>query len=45
MKPLNENALCETHPMPKVDTTLTQLTGARVFSKLDITVHFGKSYF
>ena len=34
-KPLNENVLREVHPMPKVDTTLTQLSGATVFSKLD----------
>jgi len=33
MKPLNESVLCE-HLMPKVDTTLAQLTGATVFSKL-----------
>ena len=35
MKPLNENVLREIHPMPKVDTTLAQLTGAAMFSKLD----------
>ena len=35
MKPLNENALREVHPMPKVDTTLAQLTGATMFSKPD----------
>ena len=35
MKPLNENVLREVHPMPKVDTTLAQLTGATRFSKLD----------
>ena len=35
MKHLNENVLREVHPMPKVDTTLVQLTGATVFSKLD----------
>jgi len=28
MNPLNENVLRENHPMPKVDTTLAQLTGA-----------------
>jgi len=27
--------------MPKVDTTLAQLTGATIFSKLDTTVGFG----
>ena len=35
MKPLNENALREVHPMPKVDTTLAQFTGATMFSKPD----------
>ena len=35
LKPLNENVLREVHPMPKVDTTLAQLSGATVFSKLD----------
>ena len=35
MKPLNEDVLQEVHPMPKVDTTLVQLTGATMFSKLD----------
>ena len=35
LKPLNENILREVHPMPKVDTTLAQLSGATVFSKLD----------
>ena len=40
MKPLNENVLREVHPMPKVDTTLTQLTGAAMFSKLDANSGF-----
>ena len=35
LKPLNESVLREVHPMPKVDTTLAQLSGATVFSKLD----------
>ena len=35
LKPLNENVLCEVHPLPKVDETLAQLAGAAVFSKLD----------
>ena len=35
LKPLNENVLWEVHPLPKVETTLAQLSGARVFSKLD----------
>ena len=41
MKPLNENVLREVHPMPKVDTTLAQLTGAVMFSKL---ADFGRSH-
>ena len=40
MKPLNENVLRENHPMPKVDTTLAQLTGATIFSKLDANSGF-----
>ena len=35
LKPLNTSVLRETHPLPKVDDTLAQLTGAKVFSKLD----------
>ena len=35
LKPLNENVLREVHPLPKVDETLAQLSGATVFSKLD----------
>ena len=42
MKPLIKNVLCKTHSMPKVDTTLAQLTGATMFSKLD-GVAFGES--
>ena len=34
-KPLNECVLQGVHPMPKVDTTLAQLSGATVFSELD----------
>ena len=40
MKPLNENVLREVHLMPKVDTTLAQLTGAVRFSKLDANSGF-----
>ena len=40
MKPLNENVLREIHPRPKVDTTLAQLTGAVMFSKLDANSGF-----
>jgi len=40
LKPLNTNVLCETHPLPKVDDTLAQLAGAKVFSKLDANSGF-----
>ena len=40
LKPLNENVMREVHPLPKVDDTLAQLTGARVFSKLDANSGF-----
>ena len=40
LKALNENVLRETHPIPKVDDTLAQFTGAAVFSKLDINSGF-----
>ena len=40
LKPLNENVLREVHPLPKVDETLAQLTGAKVFSKLDANSGF-----
>lgn len=35
LKLLNESGLHEPHPIPKVDETLAQVTGAKVFSKLD----------
>ena len=35
LKPLNTNALRAIHPLPKVDEILGQLSGAKVFSKLD----------
>ena len=31
LKPLNQHVLCEVHPLPRVDDTLAQLAGARVF--------------
>ena len=34
-RPLNKHVLREVHLLPKVDETLAQLTGAKVFSKLD----------
>ena len=40
LKPLNESVLREVHPLPKVDETLAQLTGAKVFSKLDANCGF-----
>ena len=40
LKPLNENVLKEVHPLPKVDKTLAQLSGAKVFSKLDTNSGF-----
>ena len=36
----NENVWHGTHPMPKVNTALAQLTGATMFSKLDINSGF-----
>ena len=35
MKPLIENVMREFHPLPAVDETLAQLSGARIFTKLD----------
>ena len=35
LKPLNLSVLREVHPLPKVDATLTQLSGAKFFSKLE----------
>ena len=40
LKHLNEDVLREVHPLPKVDDTLAQLTGATVFSKLDANSGF-----
>ena len=40
LKPLNENVLREVHPLPKVDETLAQLAGAKMFSKLDANCGF-----
>lgn len=34
LKPYNESVLRKVHPMPQVDTTLAQLAGATIFSKL-----------
>ena len=35
LKALDESVKRETHPIPKVDSVLAQLSGAAVFSKLD----------
>ena len=40
LKPLNLCVLRELHPLPKVDDILGQLTGATVFSKLDVNSGF-----
>ena len=40
LKPLNKCVLCERHPLPRVDDTLAQLTGATTFSKLDTNSGF-----
>ena len=40
LKPLNKSVLREVHPLPKVDDTLAQLSGACVFSKLDANSGF-----
>ena len=40
LKPLNKCVLRECHPLPRVDDTLAQLTGATTFSKLDANSGF-----
>ena len=40
LKPLNENVQREVHPLPTVDDTLAQLTGAKIFSSLDANSGF-----
>ena len=40
LKPLNQSVLREVHPLPKVDETLAQLAGTKVFSKLDANSGF-----
>ena len=40
LKPLNECVLREVYPIPKVDDTLAQLSGASIFSKLDANSGF-----
>ena len=40
LKPLNGNVQREVHPLPTVDDTLAQLTGAKMFSTLDANSGF-----
>ena len=40
LKPLNASVLREPHPIPKVDETLAQLSGATVFIKVDVNSGF-----
>ena len=40
LKCLNQNVLREVHPLPKVDNTLAQLSGATIFGKLDANSGF-----
>ena len=40
LKRLNQNVLREVHPLPKVDNTLAQLSGATIFGKLDANSGF-----
>ena len=40
LKPLNKSVLREVLPLPRVDDTLAQLAGARLFSKLDANSGF-----
>ena len=39
-RPLNDSVLREVHPLPKVEETLAQLSGATVFSKIDANCGF-----
>ena len=40
LKPLNESVMRELHPLPKVDSTLAQFAGAKIFSKIDTNSGF-----
>ena len=40
LQPLNKSVLREVHPLPRVDEILAQLSGAKVFSKLDANSGF-----
>ena len=37
---LNKSVLCKTYPVPKMDDTLAQLIGAKIFTKLDANSGF-----
>ena len=43
LNPPNTAVLRETNPLPKVVNTLAQLSGAKMFSKLDANTGFGRS--
>ena len=45
LKALNDNVLRKVHPIPKVDKTLTQLAGEKIFSKLDANSGFWQIHF
>ena len=40
LKALNESVMRETHPIPKVEDLLAQLSGATLFTKLDANSGF-----
>jgi len=40
LKPLNESVIHEIHALPKVGITLTQLSGAKFFTKLNFNSGF-----
>ena len=40
LRHLNQSVMHEVHPLPKVEETLAQLTGAKLFSKLDANSGF-----
>ena len=40
LKPLNDSVLREVYPLPTVDDTFGQLTGATIFSQLDTNSRF-----
>ena len=42
LKPLNESVMREVHPLPKVDITLAQLTGANCSQNWTQIVDFGR---